>query len=206
MLRVDDSLRSQIMANLSTHERSAELDPSLRPAAVAMTIVANDDGEACFVITRRVSSLRNHSGQWALPGGRIDEGEDPASAALRELDEEVGLSCAADRVLGLLDDYPTRSGFRITPVVVWAGPDVVLTPNPNEVAVAHRVPIAGLDAPGIPKLFDLEESDRPVLSVRILGQDIFAPTAAVIFQFREVAIHGRGTRVAHYDQPFFAWR
>ena len=206
MLRVDDSLRSQIMANLSTHERSAELDPSLRPAAVAMTIVANDDGEACFVITRRVSSLRNHSGQWALPGGRIDEGEDPASAALRELDEEVGLSCAADRVLGLLDDYPTRSGFRITPVVVWAGPDVVLTPNPNEVAVVHRVPISGLDAPGIPKLFDLKESDRPVLSVRILGQDIFAPTAAVIFQFREVAIHGRDTRVAHYDQPFFAWR
>jgi 8-oxo-dGTP pyrophosphatase MutT (NUDIX family) len=206
VLRVDDSLRSQIMANLSTHERSAELDPSLRPAAVAMTIVANDDGEACFVITRRVSSLRNHSGQWALPGGRIDEGEEPASAALRELDEEVGLSCAADRVLGLLDDYPTRSGFRITPVVVWAGSDVVLTPNPNEVAVAHRVPIAGLDAPGIPKLFDLKESNRPVLSVRILGQDIFAPTAAVIFQFREVAIHGRPTRVAHYDQPFFAWR
>jgi len=206
VLRVDDSLRSQITANLSTHERSAELDPSLRPAAVAMTIVANDDGEACFVITRRVSSLRNHSGQWALPGGRIDEGEDPASAALRELDEEVGLSCAADRVLGLLDDYPTRSGFRITPVVVWAGPDVVLTPNPNEVAVVHRVPISGLDAPGIPKLFDLKESDRPVLSVRILGQDIFAPTAAVIFQFREVAIHGRDTRVAHYDQPFFAWR
>jgi len=206
VLRVDDSLRAQIMANLSAHERSAEPDPSLRPAAVAMTVVANDEGEACFVITRRVSSLRNHSGQWALPGGRIDEGEDPAGAALRELDEEVGLSCGADRVLGLLDDYPTRSGFRITPVVVWAGPNVVLTPNPNEVAVAHRVPISGLDAPGIPKLFDLKESDRPVLSVRILGQDIFAPTAAVIFQFREVAIHGRDTRVAHYDQPFFAWR
>jgi 8-oxo-dGTP pyrophosphatase MutT (NUDIX family) len=173
---------------------------------VAITVVANEAGEACFVITRRVSSLRNHSGQWALPGGRIDEGEDPAGAALRELDEEVGLSCGTDRVLGLLDDYPTRSGFRITPVVVWAGREVVLTPNPNEVAVAHRVPISGLDAPGIPKLFDLKESDRPVLSVRILGQDIFAPTAAVIFQFREVAIHGRDTRVAHYDQPFFAWR
>jgi hypothetical protein len=143
-----------------------------------MTVVANEGGDACFVITRRVSSL----------------------------DEEVGLQCDADRVLGLLDDYPTRSGFRITPVVIWAGSDVVLMPNPNEVAEAHRVPIAGLDAPGIPKLFDLEESDRPVLSVRILGQDIFAPTAAVIYQFREVAIHGRDTRVAHYDQPLFAWR
>jgi mutator protein MutT len=206
VLRADDTLRARISANLSAHERSAERDPSLRPAAVAMTVVANEAGEACFVITRRVSSLRHHSGQWALPGGRIDEGEDPARAALRELDEEVGLQCDADRVLGVLDDYPTRSGFRITPVVVWAGPGVILTPNPTEVAEAHRVPIAGLDAPGIPKLFDLEESDRPVLSVRILGQDIFAPTAAVIFQFREVAIHGRDTRVVHYDQPPFAWR
>ena len=83
---------------------------------------------------------------------------------------------------------------------------VELTPNPNEVAEVHRVPIAGLDAPGIPKLFDLGVSDRPVLSVRILGKDIFAPTAAVIYQFREVAIHGRDTRVAHYDQPPFAWK
>jgi mutator protein MutT len=205
-LGADEALRARLAANLDAHERSSEPDPSLRPAAVAMTIVANEDGEACFVITRRVRNLRNHGGQWALPGGRIDEGEDPAGAALRELDEEVGLSCAADRVLGLLDDYPTRSGFRITPVVVWAGSQVVLTPNPNEVAEVHRVPIAGLDAPGIPKLFDIEESDRPVLSVRILDKDIFAPTAAVIFQFREVAIHGRDTRVAHYDQPFFAWR
>ncbi|MBT8451024.1 MAG: CoA pyrophosphatase [Deltaproteobacteria bacterium] len=192
--------------NLGAHRRLAELDPSLRPAAVAVTVVANAAEEACFVITRRVSTLRNHSGQWALPGGRIDEGEDPAGAALRELDEEVSLRCGRDRVLGLLDDYPTRSGFRITPVVVWAGQEVSLRPNPLEVAEVYRVPITSLDAPGIPKLSDIEQSDRPVLSVRILGQDIFAPTAAVVFQFREVAIHGRETRVADYDQPLFAWR
>ena len=206
MLRADDSLRAQITENLGTHERFEDPDPSLRPAAVAVTVVANAIGEACFVITRRVSTLRNHSGQWALPGGRIDQGEDPAGAALRELDEEVGVLCRRDRVLGLLDDYPTRSGFRITPVVIWAGQDVVLRPNPLEVAEVYRVPIRGLDAPGIPKLFDIEQSDRPVLSVRILGQDIFAPTAAIVFQFREVAIHGRETRVAGYDQPLFAWR
>lgn len=206
MLEADETLRERIAANLAAHPRTTERDGSLRPAAVAMTVVSNEQGEASFVITRRVSSLRNHSGQWALPGGRIDEGEDPATAALRELSEEVALHCSRDRVLGLLDDYPTRSGFRITPVVVWAGANVALTPNPKEVAEVHRVPIAGLDAPGIPKLFNLDASNRPVLSVRILGKDIFAPTAAVIYQFREVAIHGRDTRVAHYDQPPFAWK
>ncbi len=206
MLKADESLRQRITANLAAHTRATEDDTSLRPAAVAVTVVANRDGAAAFVITRRVTSLRRHSGQWALPGGRIDEGEDAVTAALRELDEEVALRCGPNSVLGLLDDYPTRSGFRITPVVVWAGADVELVPDPKEVAEVHRVPIEGLDAPGIPKLFDLGLSDRPVLSVRILGQDIFAPTAAVIFQFREVAIHGRGTRVAHYDQPPFAWK
>ena len=206
MLVADESLRARIGANLASHSRAAESDPELRPAAVAMTVVANAAGEASFIITRRVSTLRNHSGQWALPGGRIDRGESAATAALRELDEEVGLRCRPEQVLGLLDDYPTRSGFRITPVVVWAGGEVAIVPNPKEVAEAYRVPISGLDADGIPKLFDTEHSERKVLSVRILGQDIFAPTAALIFQFREVAIHGRGTRVAHYDQPRFAWR
>ena len=206
MLRADEILRARILANLRAHERSIELGRPLRPAAVAMTVVADMRGNACFVITRRVSSLRNHSGQWALPGGRIDEGEDAVGAALRELGEEVGLDLDREDALGLLDDYPTRSGFRITPVVVWGGSDVTLRPNPKEVAEAHRPRIADLDAPGIPKLFDLGMSDRPVLSVRILGQDIFAPTAAIIYQFREVAIHGRSTRVVHYDQPPFAWK
>ncbi len=206
MLRADETLRSRIAANLAAHERSFATDPALRPAAVAVAVLADDLGEACFVITRRVQSLRRHSGQWALPGGRIDRGEDAPTAALRELDEEVGLDCSPDRVLGMLDDYPTRSGFVITPVIVWAGTEEPLRPNPKEVAEAYRVPIASLDAPGIPKLFHLEESERPVLSVRVLDQDIFAPTAAVVFQFREVAIHGRGTRVSHFDQPKFAWR
>lgn len=192
--------------NLAAHTRATNPNPLLTHAAVAVALVASVDDEAAFVITRRAASLRNHSGQWALPGGSLDEGETVIMAALRELEEEVGLRCGPEQVLGMLDDYPTRSGFRITPVVVWAGADVVLTPNPREVAEAHRVPLKALDAPGVPRLFDIPESERPVISVPLLGDFIFAPTAAVLFQLREVALYGRATRVAQYDQPVFAWR
>ena len=205
-LPFDTAFRSRLASNLSAHTRETHADPALRPAAVAVALVDNDEQEACFVITRRAAHLRNHSGQWALPGGRIDEGEDAAMAARRELEEEVGLQCGPESVLGLLDDYPTRSGFLIQPVVVWAGQNVELVPNPGEVASAYRVPVATLDAPGIPKLRTITESERPVISVHLLGNDVFAPTAAVLYQLREVAVHGRNTRVSQYEQPVFAWR
>ncbi len=203
---LDLALRTQITTNLAGHDRAVHRDSSLTHAAVAVALVVGEAYEASFVITRRSSNLRNHSGQWALPGGRLDDGETATAAALRELSEEVGLHCAPDQVLGLLDDYPTRSGFLITPVVVWAGADAMLTPNPHEVAEAHRVPLIDLDVPGVPRLFDIPESDRPVISVPLMGDFIFAPTAAVLFQLREVALYGRATRVAQYDQPVFAWR
>ncbi len=152
--------------------------------------------------------MRNHPGQWALPGGRIDPGETAQQTALRELDEELGLALDADAVLGQLDDFVTRSGYVITPVVCWGGAARALAPNPDEVAAVHVVPVRELEHPDIPQLRAIPESDRPVLSLPmpILGTSIHAPTAAVLFQLREVALHGRNTRVAHYEQPVFAWR
>jgi len=111
-----------------------------------------------------------------------------------------------DAVLGLLDDYPTRSGFVITPVVVWGGAHVALTPNPDEVASVHRVALTELDKPEIPRLISIPESDRPVIQLPLLGSLIHAPTAAVVFQAREVVVHGRDTRVDHFEQPVWAWR
>jgi hypothetical protein len=109
-------------------------------------------------------------------------------------------------VLGLLDDYPTRSGYVITPVVVWAVGDVELRPNPDEVASVHRVPLDDLDAPEVPRLVQIPESDRPVIQLPILSTLVHAPTAAVVFQLREVVVHGRPTRVDHFEQPVWAWR
>jgi 8-oxo-dGTP pyrophosphatase MutT (NUDIX family) len=202
----DATLRSRIRRHLEGFERRVEDDPALRPAAVALVVTANEDGEACFLITRRTAHLKRHARQWALPGGRLDTGESIIEGALRETREEVGLELDGEHVLGLLDDFPTRSGFRMTPVVCWAEPGQTLRPDPNEVERVHVVPLSVLDRPGVPVLREIPESDRPVLSIPMLGTLIHSPTAAVLFQLREVALAGRHTRVAHYEQPLFAWK
>jgi 8-oxo-dGTP pyrophosphatase MutT (NUDIX family) len=202
----DEALRARVRANLDRFERQSIAPDGRRPAAVAVVLLADDEGRACFLLTRRTATLRAHARQWALPGGRIDAGETPEVAALRELREEVGLGLEPASVLGLLDDYGTRSGFIITPVVAWAGERVELAPNPAEVAHVYRVPLAELDKPDVPRLISIPESDRPVIQVPVLSSLIHAPTAAVIYQVREVAVHGRSTRVAHFEQPTWAWK
>lgn len=204
--RYDDPLQERVLRNLERFEVRAHRGDGLRAAAVAITLVADDDEEACFVLTRRAAGLRAHSGQWAIPGGRLDAGETPEQAALRELEEEVGLCLEPASVLGRLDDFPTRSGYVITPVVVWAGSEADLVANPEEVANVYRVPLSELERPDVPHLHHIPESDRPLISIRLLGVNIHAPTAAILFQLREVAIWGRDTRVARFEQPLFAWR
>jgi 8-oxo-dGTP pyrophosphatase MutT (NUDIX family) len=205
--RLDDALRERVRAHLDAFERRADPVGERRHAAVAVVLADDEAGEQpAFFITRRTPRLRNHGGQWALPGGSLDPGETPVEAALRELHEELGVHRDAGSVLGLLDDYPTRSGFVITPVVVWAGPVRRLVPDPAEVAEVHRVPLAVLEAPEVPHLRRIPESERPVISIPMLDTWIHAPTAAVLYQLREVALRGRDTRVSHYEQPVFAWR
>ena len=204
-----DPLRQTLGARLAAfdHALSDEAAAALKHAAVAITIVENaaGSGEATFLLTRRAKTLRGHAGQWSLPGGRCDPGESAVEAALRELKEEVGLSLRTADVLGTLDDYPTRSGYRMTPVILWARDAEALRPNPDEVASVHHIPLADLAHPEAVSFVSIAESDRRVVRLRIAGTHIHAPTAAVLYQFGEL-LNGRHTRVADLEQPVFAWR
>jgi 8-oxo-dGTP pyrophosphatase MutT (NUDIX family) len=205
----DDATRRNIAARCARFARlpDGEPAPALKRAAVAIALVEAGDGvsRTAMLLTRRATKLRSHGGQWALPGGRCDPLEMPVDAALRELHEELGLELAPGDVLGLLDDYPTRSGYLITPVVVWAATSAAITPNPSEVASVHRVALGDIEHADAFDFVAIPESTRRVIRFRHAGQFIHAPTAALIYQFREV-LAGRDTRVAELEQPVFAWK
>ncbi|MGJ4948817.1 NUDIX hydrolase [Bradyrhizobium sp. HKCCYLS20291] len=204
----DDATRRKIATCCASFERLDPIAPTppLKRAAVAIALAPHHKtGAATLLLTLRAAGLRSHGGQWALPGGRCDAGETPVEGALRELAEELGLTLAPDDVLGLLDDYPTRSGYLITPVVVWAANGRTLRPNPDEVAEVHRI---DLDAIAVDDAFDftaIPESSRRVIRFHAREGLIHAPTAALIYQFREV-LAGRDTRVHDLEQPVFAWK
>jgi 8-oxo-dGTP pyrophosphatase MutT (NUDIX family) len=204
----DDATRRNIAARCAAFARLPASDPApaLKRAAVAITLVedAATDGTA-LLLTLRAADLRAHRSQWALPGGRCDAGETPVDAALRELAEELGLEVEPESVLGSLDDYPTRSGYLITPVVVWASSSAAISPNPEEVASVHRITLDNIEQPDAFDFTIIPESTRRVIRFRHAGHFIHAPTAALIYQFREV-LAGRDTRVAELEQPVFAWK
>ncbi len=211
-----DRLREQL-ASFDVQSIEAQ---GRRHAAVAVAVTeaghgANLDGMPVFddwstdpalLLTRRALTMRQHAGQWAMPGGRIDAGESPEQAALREMAEEVGLLLGPGSVLGRLDDYATRSGFVITPVVVWAGAARTLTPNPAEVESIHRIALSEFLRDDAPILNHVRGAEHPVLRMPVGNAWIAAPTAAFIYQFREWILLGHATRVSHFDQPFFAWK
>ena len=223
----DDLLLARLQRHLTAFERlqpngngTASDQPRQGSAAVVLAVIDEGMGAelngiaaplrwstaAALLLTRRALHLRNHAGQWALPGGRIEPGESPTEAALREVQEEIGLPLPATQVLGCLDDYATRSGFVITPVVVWAGPVRQLQPNPDEVASIHRIALAELLRSDAPLLDANAHSPHPVLRMPLGDSWVAAPTAAFLYQFRELCLLGQATRVAHFDQPTFAWR
>ena len=219
-MQCDDELRRRIAGNLAGFDVIENKVDDAHHAAVALTVTEIGWGadlpgmqtfdvwqrEAGLILTRRSAKLRDHPGQWALPGGRLDAGESTSQTALREMREEVDVRLTEDRVLGFLDDFVTRSGFVMTPVVVWGGPGLETVANPEEVASVHCIGLREFLREDAPLLEPAPGGGHPVLRMPVGKTWIAAPTAALLYQFREVCLLGRHTRVAHFEQPAFAWR
>jgi 8-oxo-dGTP pyrophosphatase MutT (NUDIX family) len=216
MIRFDETLRDSIGANLAAHERRAVALDAQRHAAVAVVLVDSDaernsgatvgaGGGASLLLCQRALGLTRHAGQFALPGGGIDAGETALEAALRELDEELRVRLGPDSLVGWLDDYVTRSGYVITPVVLWGGAAPALTPARDEVFEVYRVSLQAL-ADAEPRYIRIPQSDRPVLELPVGDEVIFAPTGAILLQLRQVGLLARaGERVHDIEGPVFAW-
>ena len=188
-------LRTEIETNLRAFDRTASAAPQ-RLAAVALTVITGEDGEPALPIFQRAETLARHAGQMAIPGGRTHDGEDAIAAAIRELDEELGLRADRADALGLLDDFDTMSGFTITPVVLWSGASARdLRPSEHEVQQLFVIPISML------RTAVASAGSGAAFSLNLPVVEVFAPTAAILYQFSEVAIDGRTVRVADFFQP-----
>lgn len=197
-----DGFRAAISANLRMFHRVAAAEP-LIPAAVAVVVLDGGDGDASIPLFLRSASLSHHPGQFALPGGKTNPGERAEVAALRELREELGLGVADDAILGSLDDYDTRSGFTITPVVVWSGAAASeLEPSDNEVAELYLLKVGDLRS----AVAGARHGTSRSFCLELPWGAVYAPTAAILYQFSEVALDGRPSRVNDFYQPPFTRR
>lgn len=126
---------------LNPEFKSVLVTPSARPAAVLIALIEREKGLS-VLLTKRADKLRDHSGQFAFPGGKIDTGDaDAVAAAVRESQEEINLDINEVEVLGQLPDYYSGSGFRISPVLGLVRPAATFSANPDEVDFVFEVPL-----------------------------------------------------------------
>ncbi|MGE3142816.1 MAG: CoA pyrophosphatase [Hyphomonadaceae bacterium] len=200
-----DVLKARLAANLAAFHRIALDGEGKRRAAVAIIVAPSPEGPG-FLLTRRALTMRRNAGNYALPGGNIELGEDAVGAALRETVEELGVTLPREAMLGMLDDFQTLGGHVVTPIVFFSAQELTLRPNPEEVHAAWLTPLTDLDHPEAPRRVPHPDGGEPILQMNIRGNWINAPTAAWIYQFREVAIYGRATRIAAVGQPSWTAR
>jgi 8-oxo-dGTP pyrophosphatase MutT (NUDIX family) len=157
-------------------------------AAVLVPLV-DRSGRLQLLLTQRTPHLDNHAGQISFPGGRVEEADaSREETALRETEEEIGLPRSAVAVLGRLPVYDNLSGFRITPVVGWIEPPIVLKPDPFEVAAAFEAPLEHfLDTANYQRRnFHFRGRHRHYLAIPYEGRYIWGATAAMLYSFARI--------------------
>jgi 8-oxo-dGTP pyrophosphatase MutT (NUDIX family) len=199
------ALRARIEDHLAGFSRVALETAGRRRAAVAIVLSPTDQGPA-YLLTRRALHMRRGAGNYALPGGNVEPGEDAIDAARRETEEEVGVRLPRSAALGKLDDFATLGGHVVTPVVFWTPRPLMLMPNPQEVHQAWFVPLSDLDHPRAPRRLRNPDGGPPLLRMFARGGWVNAPTAAWLYQFREVCLHGRECRTHAIGQPSWTAR
>lgn len=152
------------------------------PSPAAVLVAITDRPEPGLILTVRRDDLRTHAGQVAFPGGRIDPGETPCQAALRETSEELGLDPAEVTVLGEADPYRTVTGYQVTPVVGLVPPDLALTPNPAEVSGWFEAPLDFVLDPANQQLMSamFRGRTRHYYQIDWEGRRIWGATAAML--------------------------
>ncbi len=159
----------------------------LKPAAVLVPILRRETGDT-VLLTRRADTLRQHKGQISFPGGRRDD-SDPslAYAALREAEEEVGLAREAVELIGYLDDYPTFTGYCITPVVGVITGEFTPRTDPGEVAETFELPLElVLDEHSFArKMFPSGGMNLPFYELHYGGHRIWGATAGILHNLRK---------------------
>lgn len=192
--------RAAIAANLAAFPRRA-LDPTGRRRAAVAIVLSRQEGELTYLLTRRALTMRRGAGNYALPGGNLEPGEDAVTAAIRETSEELGVAITPQEALGMLDDFLTLGGHIVTPVVFWSDETLSLNPDPTEVDRAWFEPVERLNHPDSPMSEDHPDGGEPILRMFADDNWINPPTAAWLYQFREVGLHGRHIRVSMIGQP-----
>ncbi|WP_109212237.1 MULTISPECIES: CoA pyrophosphatase [Microbacterium] len=170
-----------------------------RRAAVSI-ILFGDKDDTQFVIIERANRGRN-AGQWALPGGKLEEGESALDAAIREAQEEVDLPVSGVEVLGELDDFVTVTGFTITPFVFVAPPAWKPRAIADEVQSVHCLEVATLSSEDVVHWFTQPNGSSLLQMWLREDMHMHAPTGAILLQFRELALFGRDIDVSALTQP-----
>lgn len=156
---------------------------SVTPAAVLVPLI-NRAGGVTVMLTQRTAHLNDHAGQISFPGGRVDEGDlDRVHTALREAEEETGLSRDMIEIVGMLPEYDIPTGFRVTPVVGWVEPPFDLSPDPFEVAEVFEVPLTHfLDPTNHQRHSDvINGRQRHYYAMPYAGRHIWGATAGMLF-------------------------